>query len=584
MNGSDVSRALALLGGGSPASNLESQGIEFKTVSDSVKSTLTMLADASVCFINAEGGATVLGIDDKATERSEALVGVPAAYTPDLVRKGIFDRTRPPITPLVSEEMVDGVRLLVITVPQGVLPHSNSAGLATKRLGSECLPFSPEQQREVMIARGYVDWSADSSGLDPRRLDQVELGRLRAFLTAAGREHLAALDTMALLSALRLLAADGSVTNAGVLLLADERTLRTVVPDYGYSYQFRPTPGSEAIARSRGARPLLAAVEAVMDAVDPRREVHPLNIAGGVQLQLTDYPADAVRELVVNAFIHRSYETHGTVDVEHSPERLAIASPGGLVAGVTPANILTHPSTPRNRLLTEVVSILQLAERTGQGVDRAYRAMLQVGKEPPSFEDSGTLVRAVLGGGIGNDSFVRFINDLAPTAGRDVDVLLALSALRRSTSIDALRLAAAIQRPVAEAQEVLARMAEQHDLLEASRRTVTKPLPTYRLRSHVVAALSRAVAYRRRQPDEMDQKVIEHVREYGSVSNRTLQRMFDIHVYAARDMLADLRKRGLIAKIGDAQGGKAVRYGPGPNFPTAAADGSVREHRDREDQ
>ena len=78
-------------------------------------------------------------------------------------------------------------------------------------------------------------------------------------------------------------------------------------------------------------------------------------------------------------------------------------------------------------------------------------------------------------------------------------------------------------------------MAEQHDLLEASRRTVTKPLPTYRLRSHVVAALSRAVAYRRRQPDEMDQKVIEHVREYGSVSNRTLQRMFDIHVYAARD-------------------------------------------------
>jgi ATP-dependent DNA helicase RecG len=97
-----------------------------------------MLADASVCFINAEGGAIVLGVDDKATERSDALVGVPAAYTPDVIRKGIFDRTRPPITPLVSEEMVDGVRLLVVTVPQGVLPHSNSAGLATKRLGQEC--------------------------------------------------------------------------------------------------------------------------------------------------------------------------------------------------------------------------------------------------------------------------------------------------------------------------------------------------------------------------------------------------------------------------------------------------------------
>jgi ATP-dependent DNA helicase RecG len=96
--------------------------------------------------------------------------------------------------------------------------------------------------------------------------------------------------------------------------------------------------------------------------------------------------------------------------------------------------------------------------------------------------------------------------------------------------------------------------------------------------------LSRAVAYRRRQPDEMDQKVVEHVREYGSVSNRTLQRMFDIHVYAARDLLADLRKRGLVAKIGDAQGGKAVRYGPGPKFPTGTGDGSVHERGEPEDQ
>ena len=226
--------------------NLESQGIEFKTVSDSVKSTLTMLADASVCFINAEvardgtrnrrQGHRALG---SAGRRAGGLHTGPGSEG-DLRSDQTSDHAAR------VGEMVDGVRLLVITVPQGVLPHSNSAGLATKRLGSECLPFSPEQQREVMIARGYVDWSADSSGLDPRRLDQVELGRLRAFLTAAGREHLAALDTMALLSALRLLAADGSVTNAGVLLLADERTLRTVVPDVRLLVSVPSDPGERS--------------------------------------------------------------------------------------------------------------------------------------------------------------------------------------------------------------------------------------------------------------------------------------------------------------------------------------------------
>jgi len=165
-----------------------------------------------------------------------------------------------------------------------------------------------------------------------------------------------------MLTDLRLLADDGSVKNAGVLLLGGEDVLRSVVPAYGYSYQYRPSPGSEATSRFREAKPLLASVEAVVVAIDRLRQLHPLNMSGGVQLQLSDYPRDAVRELVVNAFLHRSYETNGTVEVEHSPERLVVASPGGLVAGVTPSDILTVAPTPRNRLLAEVVATLQVAE------------------------------------------------------------------------------------------------------------------------------------------------------------------------------------------------------------------------------
>ncbi|NJP24122.1 hypothetical protein FLW53_07895 [Microbispora sp. SCL1-1] len=562
-----LSAVLDAVGKGVPADALESETLDFKLVADSPEATFALLADTLVCFINAQGGTVVLGVDDKATVRADALRGVPTSYTLDGLRKGVFDRTSPPITPFVVERIVDGVRLVALSVPRGVMPHSNAAGLATRRLGKECLAFPPSQQREVMIARGQIDWSAEASGAGLEDLSAVEIARLRDLLVAAGRDHLAALSDRAMLEALRLITPDGGVTNAGVLLLADERVLRTVVPSYGYSYQFRPTLGSEATGRSRGTRPLLAALEVMSDAVATRREIHPLTISGGVQLQLTDYPQDAVRELIVNAFIHRSYETSGTVDIEHSPERLVITSPGGLVAGVTPDNILTHPSTPRNRLLTEAISTLQLAERTGQGIDRAYREMLRVGKEPPSIEDSGTLVRATLSGGIGNDAFVRFVGELPAKAARDVNVLLTLSHLRRDSAIDALRLAAVIQRPPEEAQEVLMSMAEEHGLLEPSRRTARKLFPTYRLRAETVAAMSRAITYRRRGVDGMDQKIIDHVREYGFVTNRTLQRLFDIQVYAARDMLNDLRARRILEKIGDARGGTGVRYGPGPAFP-----------------
>jgi ATP-dependent DNA helicase RecG len=292
------------------------------------------------------------------------------------------------------------------------------------------------------------------------------------------------------------------------------------------------------------------------------------DLAGGVQVQLVDYPTDALRELVVNAFIHRSYESPGSVDIEHTPERLSITSPGGLVAGVTPDNILTAPSTPRHRLLAEVISRTRIAERTGQGVDRAYREMLQLGKEPPLFEDSGLLTRAVLKGGIGNDAFVRFVADLPDHLAKDVEVLLTLSALRSRSTIDAKRLGALIQRDAVQAQDVLDRLADEKvGILEATRGTVRRRFPSYRLRNEPLAALARAVGYRRRTADQTDEKVIEHLREYGFVTNRTLQRMFDIGVYAARNLLVDLQTRGLVEKIGTARGGPGIRYGPGPTVP-----------------
>lgn len=564
----NVDLILKKIGKGVSAGDLEGQQLEFKEPSKSVKETLNTLAGAAICFANAEGGRIVLGVNDRAAVRKDALIGVSLDYSPDIVRRGVFDRTSPPLTLVVNEHLEDGVRLLILDVPPGVAPHSTTAGLATRRLGKECRPFTPAQQREFLATRGQYDWSSESSGLDDRSLSRAELDRLRELLAIAGAEDLARLRDRLLLEALRLVGPDGKVTNAGLLLVGREAVIREVIPTYGYSYQYRPSPGSEATHRLRGQKPLLAAVEALMEATDARTEIRPLNVAGGVQLKLVDYPANAVRELLVNAMIHRSYETNGSVDVEHSPERLAITSPGGLVSGVTPSNILTHPSTPRHRLLTEAVARCQLAERTGQGIDRAYREMLRAGKAPPEIEDLEMRVRALLAGGIGNDAFVRFVREMPDELSRDVEVLICLTLLRNSTTIDAHVLAGAIQRSPIEGQEVLSRLADDRfALLEPTRRTVSKAFPSYRLRNKPLVDLARAVTYRRRTLDEEDAKVVEHVNEYGFVTNKTLQRMFDVNVWGARNMLADLRGRGILKKIGQARGGPGVQYGPGPKFP-----------------
>lgn len=108
MERSQLERVLIRVGAAQPAAFFESQELEFKQPAKSIKDTLVLLADAAVCFANADGGTIVLGINDKATVRSQALVGVDPALSIDAIRKGIFDRTQPQITPFVFEHMTLG--------------------------------------------------------------------------------------------------------------------------------------------------------------------------------------------------------------------------------------------------------------------------------------------------------------------------------------------------------------------------------------------------------------------------------------------------------------------------------------------
>jgi ATP-dependent DNA helicase RecG len=548
---------------------LESPSLDFKQEDPSLKRTFKIITDAVVCFANAEGGTLVLGVANAWRGDETPFLGVSEKVTVDSLRRGIFDRTSPHLSVIVQEHVVGARRLIEIVVPAGATLYATSDGTSTRRVGTDCVPFPPEQQRELLAARGQLDWSAAYTRATLDDASPNELRRLQRLLRAAGKEDVARQGSARVLQDLRIGDRDGRLTRAGLLLVGTTEALAREIPSYEYAYQYRPTPGSEATARFRDNQPLLGAVDSLLEAVQIRRSVHPLNLAGGVQVQLYDYSIEALRELVVNALVHRSFDLEGAVEVQHTPEALTISSPGGLVYGVTPDNILTHPSTPRHRLLFETVAALQVAERTGQGVDRAYRELLRVGKPPPRFEDTGSLVHALLEGGTGDDAFVRFINELPDEAGADVEVLLALASLRESRLLDAETLSTLIQRSPVEAQRVLARVSGRLALIEPTKRTATKPMPSYRLRPETLAQMGRAVKYHVRSLDSQDRKIVDHVREYGHITNATIRRMFDIHVYAARDILRDMQQRGVLEKSAEKGYGPGVQYGPGPNFPKA---------------
>ena len=90
----------------------------------------------------------------------------------------------------------------------------------------------------------------------------------------------------------------------------------------------------------------------------------------------------------------------------------------------------------------------------------------------------------------------------------------------------------------------------------------------YRLRDAALRNLGPAVSYNRRTEDEIDRKVIAHVREYGKITNQTVRNLLDVDIQRAGAILVDLVRREILRKAGSGQRGPGVEYQPGERFPS----------------
>lgn len=127
------------------------------------------------------------------------------------------------------------------------------------------------------------------------------------------------------------------------------------------------------------------------------------------------------------------------------------------MGGVTPDNIITHPSRSRNKALAELLAALRVAEREGIGVDRMTRDMIRVGHAAPEIvEIPGPYVRATLVGGDVDDAWVTWLKAITPdTVADNLNFLLVLRHLVLTGWIDPVTTARVIQDSVTTARGVL---------------------------------------------------------------------------------------------------------------------------------
>jgi len=517
----DIQRLLDELDSGKVADDLESQWLDFKLWHEA-KRDMRVACEYAVCFANADGGAVVFGVDDKASGRINAIHGCGNANT-DTWRKAIYDATRPHVDADVHLiDVPEGTgHLLVVRVRDAIhRPYGTSDGTYRIRVGKNCQPLDPDEFARGQARLGTTDWSAQIvEELSPADLDVVEIARARnrirdkdagsVLLTLSDKDLLAGLGVTR----------GGKVTNAGLVLFGREGQLRDLCPQSQVHYVYQTSDTS--VARNDQMRLALLNVLEIIEtsfsgASNPEQELS----VGFFKVRIPAFPLDVVREAVLNAVTHRDYTVSEEVFIKHRLHELTVSSPGAFIGGVTPNNILRHDPVARNKTLADALLKMRLVESAGTGARRMFSTVLQYGKKAPEYEVDEWRVKLHIYDGNFDERMARMVVAWREK-GREplLDELLILSFLREHPSIDTRSAASLLQLGIEEARSMLEVMTTATPaLLERQGRTRAA---TFALSKAVARELTGRVSYSKTrgiEPERYEATVRQFVAHHGSIT------------------------------------------------------------------
>lgn len=393
---------------------------------------------------NEKGSLLVIGMEDKyphkvvGTRQNENSTGE--------LEANIYRDTgiRPKIYELYEDEAEKKGRVLVIDVP------SRPAGTVFKfedvplmRVGEELKPMSDEVYLSI-IQENEPDFSqqicrdATLDELDPDALSVLKEKYAKKqnnpiFLTLSNRQ---------ILSDLQLITDEG-VTNAAVILLGKENFIKRVYPQASVMLEYRHSESQITFDnRISYSQPFFIMIDRLWHDIDLRNGKFQIK-EGPYIFDVPYFNEEVIRESINNAITHRDYTRHSETVIKQYPQKLIVTNAGGFPHGVTIDNILTVPSTPRNRLLADVLSKTGIVERSGQGIDKIFYRTLSEGKEAPDYSGSDAFnVELILSAIIQDKAFALFIESVQQNLAEDnklsVFEIVVLDKIRRNEKTTAL--------------------------------------------------------------------------------------------------------------------------------------------------
>lgn len=138
--------------------------------------------------------------------------------------------------------------------------------------------------------------------------------------------------------------------------------------------------------------PLLEQIDGAYKFVLDHIDVN-VKIEGLYRKESYELPEKAIRELILNAVIHRNYMMSSCIQVAVYDDRVEISSPGALYGSLTLQEALSGRSSIRNKVIATVCEKISIVEGWGTGLKRIVDLCKESKIKPPEFLEIGDLLR-----------------------------------------------------------------------------------------------------------------------------------------------------------------------------------------------
>ena len=368
------------------------------------------LAKDCVCFANGAGGRLLIGMED-----GEALPPAGQVVPPD-----VLDRLRKRIGELTVnvqalpslQRAANGGEFIELVIERSPSVASTSDGRYFLRVSDTCQPVLGDDVLRLANERPGRPWEVMDTRVPRGAADPAKLANFAQGICTSGRVK----DSVKEKSADELLthyalAQGRTLTRLGVLLLgttADRRALGTAPLVQAIKYDEQGKKINKWVWDDCELSPV-ELVDAIWREVPDFRESY--EVAEGLyRRSVPAYDEKVVRELLVNALVHRPYTQQGDIYLNLHPQQLEVVNPGRLPLGVTPRNIL-HASRRRNEGMARVFHDLGLMEREGSGFDLIYDRLLSQGRPAPVPEEGADWVKVTIQRRIAKPEVMRLLTE-----------------------------------------------------------------------------------------------------------------------------------------------------------------------------